>query len=169
MRYQTGYYSAVRPHCADRLTKNIETSFKFLDILTCSSFAKQRVRVNGNLFSRFNFYSCKNYSILQFATWHCTKSASSCLKMNTFVRFNWNWKHPPRVNATTEGVVLAPSAFSMTLACLPSMTATQELVVPRSMPTTAPDAFPSLRWRKLPSLPKRPCLWATIWAWAAEI
>ena len=44
----------------------------------------------------------------------------------------------PPVNATTDGVVLAPSAFSMTLACLPSMTATQELVVPRSMPTTWP-------------------------------
>ena len=37
------------------------------------------------------------------------------------------------------GVVRAPSAFSMTrasLAAVPSMTATQELVVPRSMPMT---------------------------------
>ena len=33
-----------------------------------------------------------------------------------------------------EGVVRAPSAFSMTLVLPPSMTATQELVVPRSMP-----------------------------------
>src|SRR5690606_1835368 len=36
--------------------------------------------------------------------------------------------------ATTDGVVRAPSAFSMTLGFLPSMTATHEFVVPRSMP-----------------------------------
>src|ERR1700760_2694207 len=35
-----------------------------------------------------------------------------------------------------DGVVRAPSAFSMTLGALPSMTATHELVVPRSMPIT---------------------------------
>jgi len=44
----------------------------------------------------------------------------------------------PFVNATTDGVVLDPSEFSITLACLPSITATQELVVPRSIPMTAP-------------------------------
>jgi len=38
------------------------------------------------------------------------------------------------VKATVDGVVLAPSEFSMTLAALPSMTATQELVVPKSIP-----------------------------------
>src|SRR4051812_8141952 len=36
--------------------------------------------------------------------------------------------------ATTEGVVRTPSAFSMTLGVLPSMMATHEFVVPRSMP-----------------------------------
>src|SRR5882672_11036461 len=36
--------------------------------------------------------------------------------------------------ATTEGVVRAPSEFSMTLGVLPSMMATQLFVVPRSMP-----------------------------------
>ena len=41
---------------------------------------------------------------------------------------------PLSVKATIEGVVRAPSAFSMTFAEAPSMTATQELVVPRSMP-----------------------------------
>src|SRR6185503_4803475 len=41
---------------------------------------------------------------------------------------------PPSRIATTEGVVRAPSEFSITLAFPPSMTATQELVVPRSMP-----------------------------------
>ena len=51
--------------------------------------------------------------------------------------------HPPGVKATTEGVVRAPSAFSITLACLPSMTATQEFVVPRSIPMTAPRTGPS--------------------------
>ena len=35
---------------------------------------------------------------------------------------------------TTEGVVRAPSAFSITFGVLPSMMATHELVVPRSMP-----------------------------------
>jgi len=44
----------------------------------------------------------------------------------------------PLVNATTEGVVLEPSAFSITLAVLPSITATQEFVVPKSIPITAP-------------------------------
>jgi len=41
---------------------------------------------------------------------------------------------PSLVNATTEGVVLAPYVFSMTLGVLPSISATQELVVPRSIP-----------------------------------
>ena len=36
--------------------------------------------------------------------------------------------------ATIEGVVRAPSEFSITLGWPFSMTATQELVVPRSMP-----------------------------------
>src|SRR4029077_8391057 len=35
-----------------------------------------------------------------------------------------------------EGVVRAPSEFSITLGADPSMTATQEFVVPRSMPIT---------------------------------
>eukprot|EP00964_Phaeocystis_antarctica_P097260 scaffold63421_cov60-Phaeocystis_antarctica.AAC.5 len=37
-----------------------------------------------------------------------------------------------------DGVVRAPSAFSITLALPPSITATHELVVPRSMPMTSP-------------------------------
>src|SRR5690606_29415939 len=45
-------------------------------------------------------------------------------------------RSPSEVKATMDGVVRAPSAFSMTLASLPSMTATQELVVPRSIPIT---------------------------------
>ena len=40
------------------------------------------------------------------------------------------------VKATIDGVVRMPSAFSMTLGVLPSMTATHELVVPRSIPIT---------------------------------
>src|SRR4029453_19567014 len=43
---------------------------------------------------------------------------------------------PSSVKATIEGVVLEPSAFSSTLGLEPSMTATHELVVPRSMPMT---------------------------------
>src|SRR3981189_2851565 len=38
------------------------------------------------------------------------------------------------VKATIDGVIRAPSAFSITLGLLPSITATQELVVPRSIP-----------------------------------
>jgi hypothetical protein len=38
------------------------------------------------------------------------------------------------VNDTIDGVVLNPSWFSITLATDPSMTATQELVVPKSIP-----------------------------------
>src|SRR5436190_11519576 len=45
-------------------------------------------------------------------------------------------RSPDSVKATIEGVVRAPSAFSTTLALLPSITATHEFVVPRSMPMT---------------------------------
>jgi hypothetical protein len=41
---------------------------------------------------------------------------------------------PCFVNATTEGVVRPPSALAITEAASPSMMATTELVVPRSMP-----------------------------------
>src|SRR3546814_17493817 len=41
---------------------------------------------------------------------------------------------PSLVEATIDGVVRSPSLFSMTLALPPSMIATHELVVPRSMP-----------------------------------
>ena len=40
---------------------------------------------------------------------------------------------PSLVNATTEGVVLWPSLLMMTVGSLPSMTATQLLVVPKSI------------------------------------
>ena len=45
-------------------------------------------------------------------------------------------RSPSSVKATIEGVVRMPSAFSITFGAEPSMTATQELVVPRSMPMT---------------------------------
>src|SRR3954463_5743292 len=51
-------------------------------------------------------------------------------------------RSPSSVNATIDGVVRAPSAFSMTLGVAPSITATQELVVPRSMPMTLAMFFP---------------------------
>src|SRR6266705_5089182 len=41
-----------------------------------------------------------------------------------------------------EGVVRAPSEFSITLGLPPSMIATQELVVPRSIPMIFPMVFP---------------------------
>src|SRR6185436_6138677 len=45
---------------------------------------------------------------------------------------------PRGVNATIEGVVRAPSRLAITLGLPPSMTAMQQLVVPRSMPMTLP-------------------------------
>ena len=51
-------------------------------------------------------------------------------------------RSPSSVKATIEGVVRMPSAFSMTFGVLPSMTATHELVVPRSMPMTLPMVLP---------------------------
>src|SRR5690606_21640411 len=41
-----------------------------------------------------------------------------------------------------DGVVRVPSLFSITLGCAPSIMATQELVVPRSMPMTLPMFLP---------------------------
>src|SRR5688572_31955549 len=41
---------------------------------------------------------------------------------------------PLSLNATTLGVSRLPSALGMTFASLPSITATTELVVPKSMP-----------------------------------
>src|SRR5437868_7921129 len=43
-------------------------------------------------------------------------------------------RSPVFVNATTDGVVRLPSSLGMTLGSPPSITATTELVVPRSMP-----------------------------------
>ena len=45
-------------------------------------------------------------------------------------------RSPVLEKATTDGVVRLPSALGMTTASPPSMTATQELVVPRSIPIT---------------------------------
>src|ERR1700739_4061027 len=45
-------------------------------------------------------------------------------------------RSPSSVKATIDGVVRIPSAFSMTFGVLPSITATQEFVVPRSIPMT---------------------------------
>ena len=45
---------------------------------------------------------------------------------------------PLLVNATTDGVVRAPSWFAMTVGCPASMTATTEFVVPRSIPMILP-------------------------------
>src|SRR5215208_840140 len=47
-------------------------------------------------------------------------------------------RSPPEVNATTDGVVRAPSAFSMTEGSPPSRIAMHEFVVPRSMPIVLP-------------------------------
>ena len=43
-------------------------------------------------------------------------------------------RRSPSLIATTDGVVRAPSEFWITVGSPPSMTATHELVVPRSIP-----------------------------------
>ena len=87
----------------------------------------------------------------------CVCSSSNVLPMSRFVAYSVfvglvtacrfagcpTNLSPLSENATMDGVVLDPSAFSITFAFLPSMTATHELVVPRSMPITSPPlAYP---------------------------
>lgn len=43
-------------------------------------------------------------------------------------------RYPSSVKATIEGVVLYPSEFSITFVLFPSMIATHEFVVPKSIP-----------------------------------
>ncbi len=50
-------------------------------------------------------------------------------------------RSPLSVNATTDGVVRLPSVFSITFGSPPSIMATQEFVVPRSMPMILPISF----------------------------
>src|SRR5262245_35549683 len=60
-------------------------------------------------------------------------------------------RSPLSAKATMEGVVRAPSEFSITLVSPPSMTATHELVVPRSIPMTlAMTVLSSLADRRSP-------------------
>src|SRR6202000_3248450 len=58
-------------------------------------------------------------------------------------------RSPSSLKATIDGVVRMPSAFSMTLAFLPSITATHEFVVPRSIPMTFPMVLLSLFLRQV--------------------
>ena len=57
---------------------------------------------------------------------------------------------PSLVNATTDGVTRLPSWLGMTTGSPPSMTATTELVVPRSMPITLPITGLQLPWQRSP-------------------
>src|ERR687883_567639 len=47
-------------------------------------------------------------------------------------------RSPLSVNPTTDGVVRPPSLFGMICTAPPSSTATQQFVVPKSMPITLP-------------------------------
>jgi hypothetical protein len=53
-------------------------------------------------------------------------------------------RSPLFVNATIDGVVRPPSAFGTTVGWPPSMTAMQEFVVPKSMPSTFAIGVPLL-------------------------
>ena len=61
-------------------------------------------------------------------------------------------RSPFLVKATTDGVVRAPSALVMTVGLPPSMAATAELVVPRSIPTTCINSTNSGMFAQLPRL-----------------
>src|SRR4051812_9613059 len=81
-----------------------------------------------------------------------------CLGLVTAWRLaTWPTRRSPSlVKATTEGVVRPPSALGMTTGSPPSMTATTELVVPRSIPMileamSTPDARVLRRTSNLPS------------------
>ena len=56
------------------------------------------------------------------------------------------------VKATIDGVVLAPSEFSITFVSFPSITATQEFVVPRSIPITFAIIISSYFYLILPNM-----------------
>src|SRR2546430_3598143 len=58
-------------------------------------------------------------------------------------------RSPSSLKATIDGVVRMPSAFSMTFDVLPSITATHEFVVPRSIPMTFPMVLISLFLRQV--------------------
>src|SRR5687768_2820034 len=55
-------------------------------------------------------------------------------------------RSPLLAKATTDGVIRPPSALVMTCGSPPSMTATTELVVPRSMPMILPIVSSMLLW-----------------------
>src|SRR5580698_3372781 len=65
-------------------------------------------------------------------------------------------RSPSSVKATIDGVVRIPSAFSMTFGVLPSITATHEFVVPRSIPMTLPMVLHSSLFRQVGLAPKAP-------------
>jgi hypothetical protein len=49
-------------------------------------------------------------------------------------------RSPSSAKPTTDGVVRPPSSLAITVGWPPSITATTELVVPRSMPMTFPES-----------------------------
>src|SRR5688572_31201393 len=59
-------------------------------------------------------------------------------------------RSPSLVKATIDGVVRAPSTLSITLGLPPSITATQLLVVPRSIPITLAIIYTSLLFLRRP-------------------
>ena len=79
-------------------------------------------------------------------TFSLSQKKKNSLLHNMLIIHTWRlaaWptsRSPSGVKATTEGVVREPSEFSITRAVLPSITATHEYVVPRSMPMMVPLA-----------------------------
>src|SRR6185369_13303429 len=69
---------------------------------------------------------------------------------------NWPTRvSPDSVNPTTDGVRFDPCLLGMTLTSLPSITATTEFVVPRSMPTILPMVASAFLRRESPQVELR--------------
>lgn len=102
---------------------------------------KQRTFSHQFLFNKFlRKFTKQSLHVLWIGLLHATRT---CLLAGVPTS-----RSPSAVKATTEGVVLDPSAFSSTFGVFPSITATQEFVVPRSMPQTAPRTASELQTSK---------------------
>jgi len=93
------------------------------------------INLKGKIF--FAFFTCSSLYLLPISllTENIVFSGlvTACLFANKPTNLS-----PFFVNATIEGVVLPPSAFSMITGFPPSITATTELVVPKSIPIIFP-------------------------------
>ena len=87
----------------------------------------QRQRSNKEIMLLILFIAVGGWGVLNFSTLVGFVTACRLAVAPTILS-------PVFEKATTEGVVLAPSAFAITTGSPPSITATHEFVVPKSIP-----------------------------------